>query len=173
MFFTETDQVFFADKRFTTSVNVHIYAKFFALSDNIVDFVISQIEFMTIFSSPTSSTVQITGRSRIKQNGPRNITIVFFTEFFFFRPSNQCGVYKEIDSQSFGNIRINIFKYFADIGIIWMIRIFNCFTDCFSLRREVAFRKLIRPVHQFFHVFIGIFVNIIECLFNAQFFQCI
>ena len=28
--------------------------------------IISQIEFMTIFSSPTSSTVQITGRSRIK-----------------------------------------------------------------------------------------------------------
>ena len=79
MFLAETDQVFFADKRFTTGVNVHIYAQFFALSDDIVDFVVSQIEFMTIFSSPASGTMQVTGRSRIEKNCPRNVTVVFFT----------------------------------------------------------------------------------------------
>ena len=125
---------------------------------------------MTIFSSPASGTVQVAGRGRVKKNCPWNIAVVFFAEFLFFWPSDQCCIYEEIYSKCFCNIRVNVFKNFTDIGIIWMLRIFDCFTDCFSLRREATFGEFICPVHQFFHVFIRVFVDVIKSLFDSKFF---
>ena len=138
MLFAETDQVFFAYKRFAACIDIHIYTKFFSLGDDIVNFIVGQVQFMAIFCSPAAGTVQIAGRSRIKKDCPWNITVIFCTKLFFLWPADQCCIDKKINSQCFCNIRIYFLKYFSNIGVIWMFRVFNCFTDCFSLGRESA-----------------------------------
>ena len=124
---------------------------------------------MSIFRCPTTSTVQITGRCGIQKDSPWNITVILLSQFFFLFPTNQTGINKKIHGKCLSHIGIYLFKKTADIAIIRMFRICNCFPNNFSLRNKFTISKFVRPVHHLRHMLIRILVNIIECLLNSQF----
>ena len=124
---------------------------------------------MSIFRRPASRTVQIAGRCRIQKDSPWNITVILLSQFFFLFPANQTGINKKIHSKCLSHIGIYLFKKTADIAIIRMFRICNCFPNYFSLRNKFTISKFICPVHHLRHMLIRILVNIIECLLDSQF----
>ena len=81
VYFAEVYQVFFADQRFSACVDVHIDAHLFALTDDVVDFIEGQIQFVAVFSSPASRAVQIAGTGGIEKNSPRDVTVIFLSQF--------------------------------------------------------------------------------------------
>ena len=124
---------------------------------------------MTILCGPAPGTVKIAGRCRIQKDCPWNIAVIFCPQFFFFFPSNQCRINKEVYCQRLCYIGINFLEKTANISVIWMFWIRDCFTDHPSLCNEFSICKLICPVHHLRHMFVWIFINIIKSLFNPQF----
>ena len=173
MLLAKTDQIFFSYKRFSSCINIHINTKLFTLADNIIDLIISEVQLVSILCCPASCTVQITGTCRIKKYRPRNITAIFFTAFILSRPACKVCIDKEVCSQSFHNMWINISYQSMNKRIIRMFRIGNGFADHRSLCRKSTTGKFICPVHDLDKILIRIFVNIVECLFKSEFLKCI
>ena len=86
MLFTDPDQIILPDKRFASGIDIHVDTKFLALTDDVINFIKGQVQFISIFCSPAAGAVQIAGAGRIKQNRPRNVAVVFLPVFLEFRP---------------------------------------------------------------------------------------
>ena len=52
MLFADFYEIFLPDKRFSAGVNVEVNAKLFAVSDDIVDLIVRQIQFVAILCRP-------------------------------------------------------------------------------------------------------------------------
>ena len=96
MLFTQGDQVLFANQRLTAGIYVHIYAHFLALGDNGIDLVKGQVQLVAVFRGPAAGAVQVAGRGRVKQNGPRNIAVIFLPVFLLLWPTDDIRVEEEI-----------------------------------------------------------------------------
>ena len=94
--FTQGDQVLFANQRLTAGIYVHIYAHFLALGDNGIDLVKGQVQLVAVFRGPAAGAVQVAGRGRVKQNGPRNIAVIFLPVFLLLWPTDDIRVEEEI-----------------------------------------------------------------------------
>ena len=99
IFLTDTDQVFFADQRFTACINIHVCTKLSALLYNRTDGVKIKVQLMSIFCCPASCAVQITGTGRIQQNCPWYITVIFLRYLFLNGTALQAGINDKVGEE--------------------------------------------------------------------------
>ena len=81
MHFADLNKVFFAYKRFAAGIYEHVGAKFVGLFDDRIDIFKSQVQLMTIFSSPAAGAAKVACGCRIEKYCPRNIAVVFLSIF--------------------------------------------------------------------------------------------
>ena len=97
MFLTEPDQILPAGEWFTSRVGVKVNTKAFTLADDVIDFIICQIQPVPIVRSPTAGAVEIADRSGFQQDCPGNVALVFLAKFLLAPPSDQNGFDEEVN----------------------------------------------------------------------------
>ena len=78
MHLTDLNKVFFADKRLTACVDVHISSQLFTLFNNRIDGLKIQVQLVAILRCPASCAMKVTCAGRIKKNCPRYIAVILF-----------------------------------------------------------------------------------------------
>ena len=78
MHLTDLNKVFFADKRLTACVDVHISSQLFTLFNNRIDGLKIQVQLVAILCCPASCAMKVTCAGRIKKNCPRYIAVILF-----------------------------------------------------------------------------------------------
>ena len=158
MLFADFYEIFLPDKRFSAGVNVEVNAKLFALSDDIVDLIVRQIQLVAILCRPAASAVQIAGTCRIKKDRPWDVAVIFFPVLFKHRPPGQIGIDEEIDKDLFKNTSVNICQHLPDHLVVRIILVLKDFSEYFSLLYKISFGKLICPAHDSLHALLRIFI---------------
>src|SRR5699024_10108410 len=79
MRFTQAEQIVLAYHRFTAGVEEHIGSQFIGLIDDVIQFLIAQIQLITVFCRPTAGAMKVAGGSGVQQDCPGAIASVRFT----------------------------------------------------------------------------------------------
>ena len=172
MLLAQPDQIFFPDHRFSACINVHIDAQFFPLTDNIVNLIVAEVQFISIFCCPAAGAVKVAGAGRVQKDCPWNIAAVFLPAFFLFWPSYHRSVNKEIYRRCFHYVRVHVFQNVTDIAIIGVLRICNGIANGMPLLFKLTLGKFIRPVHDLYKIFVRVFIQIVKSLLQSEFFYC-
>ena len=158
MLFADFYEIFLPDKRFSAGVNVEVNTKLFALSDDVIDLIVRQIQLVAILCRPAACAVKIAGTCRIKKDRPRDVAVIFFPVLFKHRPSGQVGINEEIDQDFFENTSVNICQHLADHAIVRIILILKDLPEHFSLLYKFSPGKLVGPAHDSLHALLRIFI---------------
>ena len=78
MSFAEPDNVRLAHQRLAAAEQEEIASERVGLIDDIIHFLICEIQLVAVFGCPAASAVEVAGRGGIHQNRPRNVAVVFF-----------------------------------------------------------------------------------------------
>ena len=169
--FAQLDDVGFAHQRLAACVYVHIYTHIFALADDVVDLIKAKIQLVAIFRRPAAGAVQIAGRGGVQQDRPGDVAVVFFFQFLLLGPADHVLIDKKIDSYGFQHFLIHIANQVADVAVIGIFRILNGVLHLLQLMGIHFPSVFFRPGKQLAHIFLWVFVQVIERLLQAEFFH--
>ena len=169
--FAQPDDVGFTHQRLAAGVNVHIHAHILALADNVVDLVEAEIQLVAIFRCPAAGAVQIAGGGGVQQDRPGNVAVVFFFQFLLLGPADHVLIDEEIDGYGFQHFLIHVANQVADVAVIGIFRILNGVLHLLQLMGIHFPGVLFCPGKQLAHIFLRVFVQIIERLLQAKFFH--
>ena len=170
MLFAQPDDVGFAHQRLAACVDVHIHTHILALADDVVDLVEGQIQFVAIFSRPATGAVQIAGGGGIQQDRPGNVAVILFFQFLLLGPTDHVLIDEEIDGYGFQHFLIHIANQMTNVAVVGVFRVFNGVLHLLQLMGIHFPGVLFCPGKQLAHIFLRVFVQIIESLLQAKFF---
>ena len=127
MSFTQLYKILFTNQRFATRVNIYMSSKLFSLFNDGIYLIKTKVLIITIFCSPTTLAMQITGARWVKQNCPENIALVFVAIFFLLWPSHQISVNYKSFQKSVTYLWISVVKNVHN-KLKPMVFIVNCIT---------------------------------------------
>ncbi|MPN06727.1 hypothetical protein SDC9_153983 [bioreactor metagenome] len=172
MLFAETEDVFFADQRLASRIDIHIGAELFALLDDAVKGIIVHGQLIAVLCRPAACAVKVTGRSRIHQDGPRDVAPIFQFVFFLAFRSDGGGIDHQILENFLSDTRIKIGPHAFDQFIPVALRILDDGAEGITLSfYDTVFIKLLHPVQHFGDVFIRILIQIREHSLKTEGFQ--
>ena len=115
--------------------------------------------------------MQIAGGGGVQQDRPGDVAVVFFLQFALLRPADHVFIDEEINGYGFQHFLIHVANQVADIAVIGIFRILNGVLHLLQLMGIHFPGVLFRPGKQLAHIFLRVFVQIIECLLQAKFFH--
>ena len=176
MLLAQPDDVLLANQRLATGVDIHVDAQRLALTDDVIDFLIGQVQLVAIFRGPATGTVQVAGRGGVQQDGPGNIAVELLPCLFLDRPADDIGVQKEIFKGGLEHVVVNVVKHLHDQPVHIAVRVFQHAAERCPLRgkavRAVA-RQLIHPAQEFEQVFLRILFNVAKRRFHGAHFDTV
>ncbi len=172
MLLAQTDDIRLPHQRLSTGVDVHVYAHFLALADNVVDLVKGQVQPVAIFRRPAAGAVQVAGAGGIQQDSPGNIAVIFFLQLLLNRPADHILVDKKIDQHCLNNFRIHIPQDMPYKIMIGVFRVIHQIAELLELVRIHFSRVLFRKAQQLTEILLWILVHVIEDLLQAKFLDC-
>ena len=104
MLFAQGDQVLFAHERLAAGVDVHVDAHLLALRDDRVDLLEGQVQLVAVLRGPAAGAVQVAGRGRVEQDGPRDVAVVRLAQLLLNGPADDVGVEEEVGECSLWTI---------------------------------------------------------------------
>ena len=102
--FAQGDQVLFAHERLAAGVDVHVDAHLLALRDDRVDLLEGQVQLVAVLRGPAAGAVQVAGRGRVEQDGPRDVAVVRLAQLLLNGPADDVGVEEEVGECSLWTI---------------------------------------------------------------------
>ena len=154
MLFCQTQDVFFAHKRFAAGEHVEVGSQLFSLAYDIRKFLIGKIQLVAVFCCPASGAVQVTGTCRVHQHRPWDVAVVFFTVHTDLFRSDESCLESQVQSSHFDHLRIQLVQSAVDILYPFVVRILQHGADVVErfLRKHISSKFLykIRQIQQCF-----------------------
>jgi hypothetical protein len=97
-----------AHQRLAAGVDIHIDAELLALTDDVVDLVIAQVQLVAVLGGPAAGAVQVAGGGGVQQDGPGGVAVVLVADFLLLVPADEVGVDEEIDKGGFQLVPVNV-----------------------------------------------------------------
>ena len=96
MLFAELNQVFFPHQGFTAGVDIEVSAHFLTLANDIINFIIGQVQLVAVLRGPTSLAMKVAGRGGVQQDGPGHVAVVLGAVLVLLFPAGDAGVEEEV-----------------------------------------------------------------------------
>ena len=172
MHLTDLNKVFFADKRLTACVDVHIGSQFFTLFYDRIDGLKIQVQLMAILCCPASCAMKVTCAGRIKKDCPRYIAVILFRYFFLRCASLKTGIYNKVTEKCLAYAGIQLIH--TKDQLIPVVLCLDGVTDRISLSCIPAIRcYFINHFHDLRYVCLRILLKIIQCFCYGSCDRCL
>jgi hypothetical protein len=172
MHLTDLNKVFFADKRLTACVDVHISSQLFTLFNNRIDGLKIQVQFVAILCCPASCAVKVTCAGWVKKDCPRYIAVILFGYFFLCCASLKAGIYNKVTEECLAYSRIQLIH--TKDQLIPVVLCLDGVTDRISLSCIPAIRcYFINHFHNLRYICLRILLKIIQCFCYGSCDRCL
>ena len=171
MHLTDLEDIFPAHRGLSAGVDVHVCTQLFALTNDRVNVLQTQVILMAVLCRPASGAVQVARRCGIEEDRPGDIAVVFLCLVFLNGTSFQAGIRDKVLKECPAHSRIELIQ--AQDQLIPVILIRNRLPDCIPLACiPVRRHKTVYEIHQFRNILFRIPLQIFQSLIDCKFLHC-
>ena len=171
MLLAETDDVLLPHQRLAAGVDVQVHAHLLTLADDVVDLVVGQVQLIAVLGRPAAHALQVAGRGRIQQDGPRDVASVLRAHLVLLLPADQVRINEEVRHESLKDLGVHVLLDVKNVVMIRVLRVLQRVADRFPLAGEVVAGELVRPVHDLRHVPDRILRHVGDSLLETEFLE--
>ena len=169
----ERDDVLFAHKRFAARVDVKVYAHVLALTDDVVQLVEREVELVAVLCRPAARAVQVARRGRVHEDRPRDVALILRAQLILPLAANDVAVNEEVHERGLEHGGVNIVEDVLHHRVVRIGGVEARLADGTALALELSGAERVRPVEEFRQVLDRIFVEIVNGLLDAEFFDLV
>ena len=172
MHLTDPENIFAADRRLASCIDIHVGAQFFSLFHNGINVLKAQVELVPVLCRPAAGAVQVAGCGRIEQDRPGDIAVIFFRHLFLHRAPLQTGIGNKVLEERPAHARIKIIQ--PEDELIPVVLLIDGIADRIALAGiPVLWHHSVHERHQLRDILLRIALQIFQRLIHCEFLHCL